>query len=254
MCAPSRPNRLPFLTRPVLRGSDPEAWQTHGVASPECSPPSSSRAKASLTAALKASLPPSVADRFVGATHTRRFADNLVAGLTQAQIATLQAQLAGGAGGELTPTKNGKRPANAPYSSAALAANAFGRWLGFEEQLSIAGLAGFSAPLEVESRQRIAHGGGTANLDVLLGSPGRIVGVESKLTETLSEHKPVEWRAPYAAPPMLELLDGGWADVFAASRAGEWQPRHLGLEQLVKHALALASQFSDSERHLVYVW
>ncbi|HEY5196499.1 MAG TPA: hypothetical protein VIJ51_05680 [Solirubrobacteraceae bacterium] len=195
-----------------------------------------------------------MADRFVGATHTRRFADNLVAGLTQAQIATLQAQLAGGAGGELTPTKNGKRPANAPYSSAALAANAFGRWLGFEEQLSIAGLAGFSAPLEVESRQRIAHGGGTANLDVLLGSPGRIVGVESKLTETLSEHKPVEWRAPYAAPPMLELLDGGWADVFAASRAGEWQPRHLGLEQLVKHALALASQFSDSERHLVYVW
>jgi len=195
-----------------------------------------------------------LASGFIGGTHTRRLADNLVSGLTQAQIAALRAQLGGGAGGELRPTKTGKRPAHAPYSSAVLAMNAFGRWLGFEEQLRIGGLAGFSAPLEVESRQVISHGGGTANLDVLLRSRGRVVGVESKLTETLSIHRPVAWREPYATTEMAKLLEGGWADVFAASRKGGWQPRHLGIEQLIKHALALASRFADYERHLVYVW
>jgi len=181
-------------------------------------------------------------------------ADNMLPGLTQAQIAALRAQLALGAGGELRPTKTGKRPAHAPYSSAALALNAFGRWLGAEPQLRVAGLGGFAEPLEVESRQQINFGGGTANLDVLLRAPGVVVGVESKLTETLSAHEPVPWRPVYGNPEMEELLDGGWAAVFAASRAGSWQPKHLGIEQLVKHALALVSRFADRERHIVYVW
>ncbi len=53
---------------------------------------------------------------------------------------------------------------------------------------------------------------------------------------------------------MAELLGGGWAEVFAASRTGRWQPKHLSIEQLVKHALALASRCADHERHLAYVW
>jgi hypothetical protein len=33
-----------------------------------------------------------------------------------------------------------------------------------------------------------------------------------------------------------------------------WQPKYLGLEQLIKHALALESRFKDHALHLVYVW
>jgi hypothetical protein len=66
----------------------------------------------------------------------------------------LREQILAGAGGELRPSKSGRRHAHAPYSSAALAANVFGRWLGSEQHLRIAGLARFSEPLEVGSRQR----------------------------------------------------------------------------------------------------
>lgn len=215
---------------------------------------SRARAVAALTAALGATAGSAAVERLVGGTHTRRFADNLVPGFTQAQIAELRNQLSLGAGGELKPTKTGKRPAHAPYSSAGLALNAFGRWMGAEQQLQVAGLSGFIEPLEIESRQQINFGGGAANLDALLHAPGLVVGVESKLTETLAVHAPVPWKPAYSAAEMATLLDGGWSEVFDASRGGSWQPTHLGIEQLIKHALALTSRFPDCERHLVYVW
>ncbi len=151
----------------------------------------------------------------------------------------MRSQLAAGAGRELEPTRTGKRRAHAAYSSAALAANAFAPWLGHERDLTIAGLGGFDQPLTFEHKLRIAAGGGVANLDCVLQGSGILVGVESKLTETLDAHEPVEWRAPYHTTEMAFLLTGGWAEVFAASRQGEWTPQHLGLEQLIKHALAL---------------
>jgi Restriction Endonuclease associating with ARP len=199
-------------------------------------------------------VPPDVTEYFVGGTHARRLADNLLPGLSQRQLAVLRAQLMLGAGGELRVTRNGKRPAHAPYSSAALAVSAFGRWLGFEADLRVAGLGGFAEPLVVESRQQIRWGGGQANLDCLLRAPGITVGVESKLTETLREHGPTAWAAVFGDPRMTELLPGAWGEVFHASRTGTWPPAHLGLEQLLKHALALRSRFPDDECHLVYVW
>ena len=81
-----------------------------------------------------------------------------------------------------------------------------------------------------------------------------LVGVESKLTETLEEHEPVEWKPPYFEKRMARLLKDGWADVFSESLEGEWTPSHLGLEQLIKHALAINSRQTTAERHLVYVY
>ena len=80
-----------------------------------------------------------------------------------------------------------------------------------------------------------------------------LLGVESKLTETPTEHDPVHWRDPYRRPEMRTLLDADWDAVLAASLGGSWQPTHVGLEQLIKHALEVASR-STGERHLVYVW
>jgi hypothetical protein len=212
------------------------------------------RAHTALSIALRDSLPDGLTEHFVGGSHTRRFADNLLPGFSQAQVMALRQQILAGAGGELRPSRSDRRPAHAPYSSAALATNAFGRWLGNERHLRIARLARFAEPLEVESRQRIAHGGGTANLDCLLRNDRVVVGVESKLTETLSPHEPVGWTDPYYGTEMGSLLGDGWRAVLEASREGRWHPKHLAVEQLVKHALALASQFQHRELHLIYVW
>jgi len=217
-------------------------------------PSPSNVVKDQLVDRVKAAVGADVAAHFPGGSHTRRFADNLLASFPAWQVDELKGQLAAGGGSELTPSENDKRRAHAPYSSAALAFNAFGRWLGDEPQLSVAGLAGFSDRLRVEGKAKILHGGGTANLDVLLTGPGLTVGVESKLTETLNEHDPFPWATAYKTPEMRELLDEQWAAVLDASISEVRQPKHLGLEQIIKHVLGLASQHSASTRRLVYVY
>jgi hypothetical protein len=169
-------------------------------------------------------------------------------------VHAVREQLARGAGNELTPTLSGKRRAHAPYSSAALAANAFGRWIGSEPALQVAGIRGFDPPLSLEHKVRIAHGGGEANLDCVLQGPDLFVGIESKLTEPLGAHDPVRWRAPYHTAEMAKLLSAGWGDVFRASLTREWAPAQLGIEQLIKHALALSTHAGDREPHLVYCY
>jgi hypothetical protein len=211
-------------------------------------------AQAALSQRLRSLLPDEVTQHFVGGTHTRRFADNLLSSLSAEQVRIARSQLDRGAGGELKPTTSGKRRAHAPYSSAALAANAFAGWIGAEDQLQIAGLGGFDETISLEHKLRIAYGGGEANLDCVLMTSGSLVGIESKLTETLAAHDPVEWRSPYLEPKMETLLDGGWQLTFKASVRREWTPRHLGLEQLIKHALALNSHAGERSTHLVYVF
>jgi hypothetical protein len=51
---------------------------------------------------------------------------------------------------------------------------------------------------------------------------------------------------------MAGLLAGGWSEVFQASLTKEWTPAYLGVEQLVKHALALATHAEGRDAHLVY--
>lgn len=214
-----------------------------------------SRATGALTARLKTSLSVDLAATFVGGTHTRRFADNLLPSFPGWQVERLAEQMRAGSGGELTPRKSGKRTAHAPYSSAALAVNAFGRWLGSEPQLTVAGLSSFEDPLRVEAQLQIAHGGGLANLDVLLSGPEIVVGVESKLTEVFAKHKPTAWKAVYGKAEMRAALDKRWSQVLGLSLEGRWEPERLGVAQLIKHALAIRSIYQGNRRrHLVYVF
>jgi hypothetical protein len=53
---------------------------------------------------------------------------------------------------------------------------------------------------------------------------------------------------------MAKLLSAGWGDVFRASLTGEWTPAHLGIEQLIKHALALTTHAGGREPHLAYCY
>jgi hypothetical protein len=212
------------------------------------------RIELALTERLRELVGPAPAERFVGGSHTRRFADNLLPTFPAWQVDELSKQLRAGGGSELTPSASGKRRAHAPYSSAALAFNAFGRWLGSESQLALAGLSGFTDRLRVEAKKSILHGGGLANLDVILGSSARVVGVESKLAEHSERHDPTDWKQPYLKPEMRALLDIKWGSLLEDSIAGRWQPRRLGAEQLVKHVLALRSQHPEMPVHLAYVF
>lgn len=185
-------------------------------------PSAATRAQRALVEQLKTVLGDEDGARFIAGSHTKCFDDNLLSVLTDEQRGRLKEELADGAGGELLATSTGKRPAHAPYSSATLALNAFGPWFGREGELRVAGLAGFEPPLAIESKQQIAHGGGVANLDLLLRGGGLVVGIESKLTKTLASHEPTPWRKPYHGPEMPTLLDEPWRAVFEDSlhRAG----------------------------------
>ena len=214
--------------------------------------PSQERAWTALTSRLRQVSSNLDEEHWIGGSHVRRLGDNALPGLPLGHLERLRAQLELGAGGELTPTRTGKRRAHAPYSSAAFALNLFGRWLDDEEQLTVCGLRGFEPELRLEHRLKIAHGGGTANLDVLVKADGLVLGVECKLTETLERHDPVGWKEPYLQPLMAELVSDGWRSILEASQSGSWQPAHLGVEQLIKHALALASHHRGGEQHLLY--
>lgn len=217
-------------------------------------PSTDTRIQTALTDRLKEQLPPDRVAAFVGGTHTETLSDNVVPSITPEHLEILRAQLTAGDGGELTPTTSGKTRAHAPYSSAALALNAFGGWLERETELTVGGLAGWTEPVQIEAKLQIDHGGGRANLDVLLRAPGRVLAIESKLKEYVAPHEPTTLKPVYAKPEMAELLPGGWRRVLEALNAGKLPFRHLGADQLVKHALAVNSQFPGQERTLAYVY
>ena len=136
---------------------------------------------------LRALLPDMRARAMVG-DRTDLFEDNLLSGLAPWQAAVLRAQLEQGDGGELQVSPAGQLPdAHAPHSSATLAFNAFGRWLGSEEDLRLSGIGGFDT-MRIEARVAIFPAGRAPNLDVLATGPGVAAGVESKLTEPLAGH------------------------------------------------------------------
>lgn len=186
---------------------------------------------------------------------TERFEDNLVASLSAAQIVELRRQLAEGDGHELDVGKGGRRPdGHAAHSSAALAFNAFGPWLGRESDLVIDQVGAFTERLRVEARQRIFRGGRAPNLDCLARGRNVVVGVESKLTEPLAAHQPTVWREAYGRDSCRALLSGGWLEALDAARAGEYTPVYLDVDQLLKHALGLSKQNPLLDCHLVYVY
>ena len=209
------------------------------------------RAREALAARLRAQVPATALHP--GGGHALRFADALVPGLGADDVAWAHAHLARGAKGELRPTRSGAVPAHAAWSSTALVCSAFAPWRADPAALRLAGLGGFDE-IRLEERLHIPHGGGTPNLDVALAAPGRLAGVESKLTEHLAPSPPRAWRPAYRRPAMAAALDGGWAEVFAALLGGRWAPRFLDAGQLVRHALSLQAAARAGDAYLVLLF
>ncbi len=211
------------------------------------------RARAALLARLRELLPANRAETIDGDGRTECFEDNLVH-LEPWQVDELRSQLEAGDGGELRPSQDGRRPSgHSAYSSATLAFNAFGRWLGSERLLRVCGVAHFEPRLRIEARCRIFRGGRAPNLDCLLLGPHAVMGVESKLTETLARHRTPEWSNAYGRADCRALVSGGWLEVLDLARRQLFVPQYLNAAQLLKHALGLAKQYGP-QAHLAYVY
>jgi len=136
------------------------------------------------------------------------------------------------------------------HSSAALAANAFGRWKDQPESLEVAGLRGFRS-LTFEKKLATGLRGTPPNLDVLLEGREDVVGVESKLLETLTPKKP-EFSATYTLGK-LPQCEPQWWDLLELAK--EWTRKHFDVAQMIKHYLGLRREFRDGRNvHLLYLF
>lgn len=136
------------------------------------------------------------------------------------------------------------------HSSAALAANAFGRWKTDPAKLKLLGFSGFCSP-KLEAQCRTGLGGTPPNLDVLLQSQDVVIGIESKLLEPLTPTKPhfslsySRARLPFCEEPWWNLLE----------RLRRWPSAHFDAAQLVKHYLGLRKQFRTGQKvFLLYLF
>lgn len=137
------------------------------------------------------------------------------------------------------------------HSSAALAANTFGRWKTGPGKLKLLGVSGFQS-LKLEAQCRTGLGGTPPNLDVLLQSSDIVVGIESKLLEPLTPTKP--HFSPSYSRDRLPLCEEPWWNLL--EQVQHWPPAHLDAAQLVKHYLGLRKQFPTGQKvFLLYlIW
>jgi hypothetical protein len=172
-----------------------------------------------------------------------RLEDNLLAGITRGQI---EKAFAAGAGRELDDKMR------APWSSSALAVNAFAPWQSHLQRLRLGGLSGFSGTLVFEARCPNGVSSIPPHLDVLLTRDREVVGVESKCTEFLTAKRKVA-----VSPGYLALAARG--DQRASSRwfgalAHVSEFRLLDAYQLIKHYLGLTLEYQERPRKLVYLY
>jgi hypothetical protein len=132
-----------------------------------------------------------------------------------------------------------------PQSSACLVANAFGFFIGCPDRFSmpIECLAeGAATEVLLEAQLRFLWAGGYHPwLDVVVETPGDLVGIESKRYEPFRDAKSVEFSNAYSRPV--------WGDSmkpFEAMRdalaSGTRRFHFLDAAQLVKHAFGLRTQ------------
>jgi hypothetical protein len=175
-----------------------------------------------------------------------RFTEKRDALMTGALLPETEAELAQGAGKEL-------KRIHQLRSSTCLAVNVFEPWRNEPSPLGPALDLEFApATMAFEARQPTGLGGTAPHLDVLLGGQGPTVGIECKFLEM---YEPAN---NTFAESYFET-DGLWShipkcrELAARITGGEESFRYLAAAQLLKHALGLSVNHTDSFR-LLLVW
>lgn len=144
-----------------------------------------------------------------------------------------------------------------PASSAALAANVFGKALFQPEYLSLPGQVreGEALSIFLEGEARFPWSGGRhPSLDVLVFTSTALIGIEAKRYEPYRSRKTPEFSAAFDRDVWTGLE--GFDRLRRQLIAGEARFEHLDATQLIKHALGLKA---DADRkglqpHLVYLY
>jgi hypothetical protein len=141
-----------------------------------------------------------------------------------------------GDGAELVATSDAPPKFHAAHSSAALAVNAFGAWLGYARWLHIAGRSGFER-VGFEVKFPTGLSGKPPNLDVVLSGTHGALAIESKCTEYLS---PQAAYFPDSYDDLVgEVADESWGGLFAELESEPETYRWVNVGQLARHYLGL---------------
>jgi len=132
-----------------------------------------------------------------------------------------------------------------PESSAALVANAFGLFLDRPELLSLpapAVAAGSVSTVSLETQMRFPWSGGLHPwLDVVVETPERLIGIESKRYEPFRDAKSASFSNAYVRPVWGENMKP-YEAMRDALADGAQRFNFLDAAQLVKHAFGLRTQ------------
>ena len=182
-----------------------------------------------------------------------RLEQNILECMTVGQMRAATDEVAQGDGGELKPGAGDlPPPLHSAYSSAALAVNSFACWRGFESQLDLAGVHGFTG-MAFERKFPIFDGPRAPNLDVVFEGPNDIVAVESKCTEHLSP-KEAKFSAKYDDLDLRNRMHPSWRELLETLGGDARAFRLLDAGQLVKHYLGLTRTLGTKSMTLVYLF
>lgn len=204
--------------------------------------------------------------------YVREPADILIPGVN---LEDFEQELRRGDGNELDDItfKSGlTRPAKfcASYSSSALAVNTFAPFKAHRDALTLAGIGGFTQPLEFEGKCPnglfLANGepSRSPNIDVLAIAGDTVVAVESRFLEPLSKKKQ-ELSPKYLAPFLGTdgrgpVAEPEWSEMYTRVARMAVYPKedlpytHLDAAQLVQHYLGLKVSYPTQRRVLIYLY
>lgn len=137
----------------------------------------------------------------------------------------------------------------APWSSAALAANSFGPWIGKASQLQLAGITGLNDAVNFEQQFPNGVSRVAPTLDLTIGAGANRVAVESKLLEYVRPHKPAQVAAKYR-----QIDDARRDSRWYAALVSVPEFEILDAYQLIKHYLGLSRSSEARPIKLVYIY
>ena len=175
--------------------------------------------------------------------YTPRLRDNL---LPAVRVGDFEKDLRQGDGNELD------NKFRAAHSSSALVVNCFAPFRRHIGDLSLLGHQEFES-IQFERKCRTGLPGKLPNLDVLVESSDVVIGIESKLTEHLDEHR-AKFSPAYRDNIHDDRRKQGWfREMLRLMKDCE---RYVWLDaaQLIKHAFGLAHTYPGCETTLLYLY